>query len=247
MSELFSKIRLIDYFFMIEIDNIQYDNNNNFENIEFLFNTEEYSSMRINYKYRTLIKLPKKNYSHIYDVQLDSIFETLPTEYIYFSKPPNNYFPLILTNSDSKYYYGFFYKTYELLDDSHPIYSRLKDFSLSLKVYVPKYLCFLSMNPFFISFKFLLEEIYIQSCINNNKCYKVENIIGNLLYRTYLPKYETTQVQFAFGERMYSFTNKNISSEVSLNLLFSYLNVERIVLLILGFLMNSIIVIFHSE
>jgi hypothetical protein len=248
MSELFSNVRLIDYFLMFEIDELEYDNTTNLENMDLIFNNEDNNPVKVLYKYKTLYEIPKKKPYKEYEFQTESLYQMLPSEYIYLTKPPNTFFSLVFTSSDSRYYYGFFFKTYELLDINHPIYDKLKELPQQIyQIYIPKYLSLISLNPYFISFKYLLEEIYTQSQINDNKCYKIENILGTLLYRLYLPKYESTQLQFALGDKMYMFTNNMRNSEFSLKLLFSYLNVERVVSLILAFIMNSIIVFFHSE
>jgi hypothetical protein len=138
-----------------------------------------------------------------------------------------------------------------LVDQEDPIYDSIKELPHgqdSLNIYVPKVLCFFSQNPFFVSFRYILDEIYTQSVVNDAKCFKVENMLSTLLYRMYLPKYETTQIQFALGDKMYRFSrDKCFNTEISLKLLFSYLTVERVVFLMIAFLMNSIIVFFHSE
>jgi hypothetical protein len=149
---------------------------------------------------------------------------------------------------DGKYYYGFFLRIYEMIDLTHPIYQSIKEISnTEIKLFSPKYLSFISMNPFFVSFKNLLEEIYIQSTINDTKCFKFENILSVLLYRIYLPKYETTQLSFALNDKLYNFSRTPFQSEISIKLLFCYLTIEKIVLLFVAFLMNSIIVFFHSK
>lgn len=119
--------------------------------------------------------------------------------------------------------------------------------SNELNVYAAKYIGLLSMKPFFVSFKNLLEEIYIQSSLNERKCFKYENILSILLYRIYLPKNPFTQVQFALNDKVYNFINNNFYSEFSLKLLFTFLSPEKIVLLLVAFMMNSVVIFFHSK
>ena len=64
-----------------------------------------------------------------------------------------SFFSFVFTNSNGGYYYGHFLKIYE---EEHV---KL----INANALVPKYLVFFSVNPFFISFKSLLEEIYINS------------------------------------------------------------------------------------
>lgn len=149
---------------------------------------------------------------------------------------------------DGRYYYGFFLKIFLELPREHPIYQETKELTqVDLNIYSPKYLCFVSLHPFFISFKFLLEEIYKQSTINNSRCFKVENILNTLLYRMYLPKYQTTQLSFALNDKVYTFSKTPFRSEISFRLLFTYISIENIVMLMIAFMMNSIIVFIHSN
>ena len=80
------------------------------------------------------------------------------------------------------------------------------------------------LNFFFISFKNLLEEIFYQSTVNNEKCYKVENILNFLLFRMNLPTFETTQLSWTLNDKVYSFTKNVLKSEISYKLLFKYIN-----------------------
>ena len=60
----------------------------------------------------------------------------------------------------------------------------------------------------------------------------------------YLPKYETTQLSWSLNDKIYPFYFK---SETSFRFLFSYILLDIEVLLFVAFLMNSIIVFFHSN
>lgn len=134
------------------------------------------------------------------------------------------------------------------MEKNNLIYQHVNKFSTNeLNVFASKYIGFLSTKPFFVSFKNLLEEIYIQSSLNEKKCFKYENILSILLYRIYLPKNPFTQVQFALNDKIYNFINNNFHSEISLKLLFTFLSPEKIVLLLIAFMMNSVVIFFHSK
>ena len=149
---------------------------------------------------------------------------------------------------DGRHYYGFFLKIFELLDTTHSLYHDIRQSANhEIKIYVPKYLSVVSTNPFFISFKCILEEIYQQSILNDSKGFKIENIISTLIFRMYLPKYETTQLSWALNDKVYSFSQNFFKSEISFRLLFSYISLDKVVLIFVAFLMNSIIVFFHSK
>ena len=143
------------------------------------------------------------------------------------------------------HYYGYFLKVFHELERDHPIYLELND--PEIKVYSPKYLSFISTNPFFITFKNLLEEIYIQSSVNNEKCYKVENMLNYILYRINLPKNDTTQLSWTLNDKVYSLTRNALKSEISFKLLFSYISIDKIVFLYFAFMVASKIIFFHSE
>ena len=114
------------------------------------------------------------------------------------------------------------------------------------KLYYPKYLAFFTQRPFFISFKYMLQEIYDQSC-KTDLAMKTENILTTLLFRLYLPKYETTQLLFCMNTRVYSFVNQLLQTEISLKLLFTILSIDKIVLIFVSLLMNSSVIFFHSK
>jgi len=114
------------------------------------------------------------------------------------------------------------------------------------KLFYPRYLAFFTQKPFFISFKYLLQEIYEQS-LKNDYAIKIENILNTLLFRMYLPKYESTQLLFVLNNRVYTFVNKVLHSEFSLRFLFTILSVDKIVLIFISLLLNSNIVFFHSK
>jgi hypothetical protein len=135
-----------------------------------------------------------------------------------------------------------------MVHEENLIYHQLKKISNNgIEVYASKYIGFVSINPFFVSFKKLLEEIHYQSTINDQKCFKYENILNILLYRIYLPKNPLTQVQFALNDKIYNFVNNKFHSEISLKLLFTFLSPEKVVLLIIAFMMNSVVIFFHSK
>jgi hypothetical protein len=106
MSEIFSNERLVDYFtiFDLEIHKL----NEAIEKItkkmistnENSNSNQEFAPLSIQYKHRTLSMYPKKVYKdkNLYELNLASIYQMLPTEYVYTKKPPNKYFTLIFTN-----------------------------------------------------------------------------------------------------------------------------------------------------
>jgi len=135
-----------------------------------------------------------------------------------------------------------------MVNKENLIYNHLKKISNNeIEIYSSKYIGFVSINPFFVSFKKLLEEIYFQSSVNDQKCFKYENILNTILYRIYLPKNPFTQVQFALNDKIYNFVNNKFYSEISLKLLFTFLSPEKVVLLIIAFMMNSVVIFFHSK
>ncbi len=135
-----------------------------------------------------------------------------------------------------------------MINKENIIYDQLKKISNhEIEVYASKYIGVSSEYPFFVSFKKLLEEIYFQSTVNDQKCFKYENILNILLYRIYLPNNPFTQVQFALNDKIYNFVNNNFHSEISLQLLFTFLSPENVVLLIVAFMMNSDVIFFHSK
>ena len=135
-----------------------------------------------------------------------------------------------------------------MVNKENLIYNQLKQISANeIQIYASKYIGVVSSNAFFVSFKNLLEEIYYQSTINDQKCFKYENILSILLYRIFLPKNPFTQVQFSLNDKIYNFINNKFHSEISLKLLFTFLSPEKIVLLIIAFMMNSVVIFFHSK
>jgi hypothetical protein len=105
----------------------------------------------------------------------------------------------------------------------------------------------MSWNPFFISFKSILEDIYSLSNENSNELIKVENYLNFLLYRVLLPKYEDTQISFTLKDKIYKFNSNSLYSELSLKLLFQLISVENIVKIVFAYLMNSWIIFLHSK
>lgn len=97
MNELFSNERLIDYFVSFDTQVIKVEN---MEHVDKLSNNSEELGIRVQYKYEVLKMLPKKIYKDkdIYELDLESIFQMLPLEYVYLKKPKNKYFSLIFTN-----------------------------------------------------------------------------------------------------------------------------------------------------
>lgn len=250
MSELFSNERIIDYFITFECNakKIMLPD----EVIEKLTqsksDSERHLTIEIEYEYKKLISLPKKHYKDCYELSIESIWKFLPKEEAYFSQQSDSFFSLIFTSASLNHYYCFFYKIYLPIDRSDQLYIDNPILnSLDINVYLPKYLCFTSVNPFFISFRNLLCEIYNQSIINKGKCFKIENILNTILYRLYLPKYQTTQLLFCLGENVYSFSKSPFRSEVGIRILFSYIQIKHIVMIIIAVLMNSVIIIRHSN
>ena len=115
------------------------------------------------------------------------------------------------------------------------------------KIFGPKYLCFVSWNHFFISFKSILEEIYSLSNENTNELIKVENILNFILFRVLLPKYEDTQISFTLNNKIYRFNSNILYSEMSLKILFTMISVENIVKIVFAYLMHSWIIFLHSK
>jgi len=241
MAELFSNIRLIDYFAIFETIKIDNSDDNNIIEMYKEKNSnskkKKINGFKIKYKYHTINIFPKiNNKNNNYSLKLDSIYPLLPSENAYFIQKNEKYFSMIFTNEIGEHYFGFFLKKY------FPI--NIKD---NIEIYLSKYISFFSTKPFFISFKNLLTEIYNQSTINGIKCYKIENILNLLLNNILLPKYETTQLLFCINENIYNFNNSKFFHEISFNILFSSISIRNIVMIIISILMNSVIVLFHSN
>ena len=117
----------------------------------------------------------------------------------------------------------------------------------NLKIFGPKYLCFVSWNHFFISFKSILEEIYSLSNENSHELIKVENILNSLLFRVLLPKYEDAQISFTLNNKIFNFNSNILSSELSLKILFQIISIENIVKIVFAYLMHSWIIFLHSK
>ena len=278
MENIFSNIKIIDYFVIFETiseniilneqngidlysdyssDNISdNDNNSNFDLVSNYKNNlnsnyrlkksktsvkEIQNKIKINYKYEILNIFPKKNNSKEikYSLNLKAIFTLLPIEYGYIHKNKDKFFSLIFTNEHGDHYYGFFLKKY--------FPKNIKNNKLETTLYLSKYLSFFSQNPFFFSFKKILNEIYNQSTLNNSKQYKIEEIINIFLFYLYLPKYNSIQLLFCLNENIYTFINSNFNNEISFRLLFTYISPKNLVMIILSILMHSIIVIYHNN
>lgn len=255
MSELFSNIRIIDYLIIFETSILSIDNdsyNDYIQKVNKNIQTKKRSHILINYEYKTINIFPKFNYKKenpdFYTLNISSILTFLPQEFLYTDKPNELYFPLIFTSENGTYYYGHFLRMFFQIDFNDKIYVEHPELLKNkTPLFTSKYLCFVSLNPFFISFKNLLIEIYNQSVTNNSKCFKVENIINTILFRMVLPKYESTQLLFCLGDNVYSFSKTPFRNEISFRLLFSYISIKNIVMIIISILMNSIVVIIHSN
>lgn len=236
----------------------------------------QYDRYKVECKYKIKDKFPEKDYKNTYEMNIDSIFKMINNEYCYHipeinqrklkkpikknsqlgnpieessqinylfdyfsSKFPvfSKFFSMCFTNYNGSYYYGHFLRVYE------EEYCSL----LNLYILIPKYLIFFSENPFFISFKSLLEEIYINSITNHGICFKTEQLLSIVLFKSFLPKYEATQMSFSINSKNYTFTRNILHNEVSLKVLFTFLTVDNIVLLFLSLLMNSKVLIFYSQ
>ena len=224
-----------------------------------------FDKLKVECKYDVNTKIPEVNYKTPYELHLDSIWSYMPTEHIYTlnsytllggtddsgqkrqmistNEIPQkmniftNFFSMIFTNINGGFYYGHFLRVYQ------EEYVTL----LNTSALVPKYLILFSVNPFFISFKSLLEEIYINSISNFRFNFKSEKLLSCILFKSFLPIHPNTQFSFSLLTKNYNFTNNPFHSEVSLKLLFSVLTPDRVQLLFLALLMNSKIIIFHSH
>ncbi len=230
MTEILYNKRLIDYFFIIEIE--IFDSNN--ENI----NLKDNISIN-NIKYnRKIKKIYPKNYyeEHINFLNINNFLLYLPEEKIYLTKQKNSFFYLIFKSfKANEFIYLYFLKIYKQIS--------LND---NKNFYYPNYICFYSSNFFPNNFHNILEEIYNNSIKNNVKCFKTENILNILINRIYLPKYNSIQLNFCL-EKSYNFINSDFSNELDFNLLFEYLSIEHIILLIVCIYLNSTIIFFHNN
>lgn len=223
-----------------DINNINTTNNNT----NFTLENKDNSNIINNEKDKDIISI-SANFNNN-----NSVLNTNINESITINKNVNN---IVSTNNKSHIFSKFF--SYWFVDSNGSIYYghflRIYEEEYNHKaktlVHCPKYLAFFSRNPFFISFKSLLEEIYINSITNTNFNYKTESLLNILLFKSFIPKYSSTQLSFSLNNKNYNFTNNINHSEISLKLLFTYLTPENIVLLYIAFLMNSMIVILHSQ
>ena len=229
MSELFSNIRVIDYFIIFETSILSIDTTSYNELIDRLskgLTLKKKTMLNIDYQYNTLNILPKYNYKKdnpdFYTLNIDSILTLLPQEHAFLDQQNELYFPLIFTSENGTYYYGHFLRMFFKIDFQNKIYEQYPELLINkIPLYSSKYICFISLNPFFISFKNLLVEIYNQSLTNNAKCFKVESILNTILFRMTLPKYEATQLLFCLGENVYTFSKTPFKNEISFRRLFS--------------------------
>lgn len=139
--------------------------------------------------------------------------------------------------ASGEYYYGHYLRVYE----------EYKFKVNGKQIFVPKYLCFFSMNPFFVSFKSILEEIYVLSNENTEQIIKIENVLNFILFRVVLPRYEDTQVAFSIKNKFFRFNSHILYSEISLKLLFRFLSVENIVKVFLYLLTSPMVIILHNK
>ena len=219
-------------------------------------NFSQAAYIKSEYTYKITKIFPSKNYTDIPEINFESILLLMPEEKIYLHSHQNEFFTyLIKPNNSNTFFYLFFLCVYTPLNtnsilssnnNANGINNSTSSFS-SLSLYAPKYICFVSRNPFFVSFRALLEEIYINSTKNGVKCFKVENILNILLYRIYLPSYHNFQISFCLSDKAYSFYNNIYKSEISYKILFNYLSIDNVLLIYFALLMNSVVVILHSD
>ena len=201
---------------------------------------------------------PKKQYTDIPEINFESILLLMQEEKIYLHQHQNEYFTYVIkpTNSNALFYMFFLciytpLNTNSLINGNNIGNNNTSNLSIntfsSLNLFSPKYLCFLSRNPFFFSFRSLLEDIYSNSIKNNTKCFKIENILNILLYRLYLPKSPSFQTNFCLGDKVFNFFNDINKSEISYKILFNYLSIDNILLTYFAMMMDSVIVISHSD
>ena len=201
---------------------------------------------------------PKKQYTDIPEINFESILLLMQEEKIYLHQHQNEYFTYVIkpTNSNALFYMFFLciytpLNTNSLINGNNIGNNNTSNLSIntfsSLNLFSPKYLCFLSRNPFFFSFRSLLEDIYSNSIKNNTKCFKIENILNILLYRLYLPKSPSFQTNFCLGDKVFNFFNDINKSEISYKILFNYLSLDNILLTYFAMMMDSVIVILHND
>lgn len=202
---------------------------------------------------------PKKQYTDIPEINFESILLLMQEEKIYLNQHQNEFFTFVIKPINSNVlFYMFFLCIYTPLNTNSLINGNnignnnnssnisINTFS-SLNLFSPKYLCFLSRNPFFFSFRSLLEDIYANSIKNNTKCFKIESILNILLYRLYLPKSPSFQTNFCLGDKVFNFFNDINKSEISYKIIFNYLSIDNILLTYFAMMMNSVIVILHND
>ncbi len=118
MNELFSNIRLIDYFVIFET--LKIDKNDDDKIIEMFKENNSNIKKRksnqgfdIKYEYKTINVFPKiKSKKDTFSLKLDSIYTLLPKENAYFIQKKEKYFSMIFTNENGDHYFGFFLKNY---------------------------------------------------------------------------------------------------------------------------------------
>lgn len=98
MSEIFSNLRLADYFVKFETQITGYNMNDNLENLNKLdFENLEESPLNIEYTFSEY-KLPLIEYKNTFDLNLNSVIDMLPTEHIYIKQPPNKFYSMMFVN-----------------------------------------------------------------------------------------------------------------------------------------------------
>lgn len=197
---------------------------------------KEYSK----FKKKVIFQIPENN-EKLYGYDPENILNFFPYDGIYEKKEKSTFFTLLFCNMNHDYYYAHVLRVYELTkifisDDKE------------VEAYVPKYLCFTSRNYFCISFKHLLEEIYINSTISiDNKCYKIEHILNYIIYRMYLPKSVYTQLSFPLGKKNYLFYNNEFKSELSIKLLFYIFTYNEIIYILISLITEAKIILIHEN
>ena len=228
MSELFSDIRVIDYFFTVDIE----INNDNL--IQFASQKEK---NYLNLKSKRIINKVYPKFFNDENIDFNSFILFFNSEKAYLNNQKNEYSIFMFKKNTEKINYLYLY--------SLKVYIKL-NLGNKLNVYIPKYICLISSQYFQKQFKNLLEEIYINSTKNNVKCFKVENILNIILFRLYLPKDNTIQLNFCL-EKSYNFTNNFISKDLNYEIIFKHISIVNFLIIYFGVLLNSIIVFIYKD
>ena len=228
MSEFFSDIRVIDYFFTVDIE----------------FNNEILSNFALQTEKKIINLKPKRFINKIYpkllydeDINLESYILFFNSEKAYLNFHQNEFFIYMIKRKTEIVNYIYLYAL--------RVYIK-QNLGNKINVYIPKYLCFISSQYFQKQFKNLLEEIYLNSIKNNSKCFKVENILNIILYRLYLPKYKTIQLNFCL-DKLYTFTNNFNSNDLNYESIFKHISIINFLLIYFGMLLNSVIIFLYRD